>query len=235
MHIKTHLEGLNRQGGKKSLAIGESPSNRDRKSTAGALTRGSTRRESVREPSQGAAVDLTSEKLLYVTDSHLPRFEIEDSLLAKEIEELGERERFQPLKGAKTQQDQLRKRRHPVRRVKRDDSTPMLAPETETEEVDPHALWLMKHGLKADGQLPPVRIKSSGREFYPNATGVAGSGIVPRTADDSKLINGSRPTHALSQDGQQRLVQTSHGGKRPLGGQRRNIGAFGSFTKTQQF
>ena len=170
-----------------------------------------------------------------MTDKHLPRFEIEDSLLAKEIEQLSARERFQPLQGAKTQQDQLGKRRHPVKRVKRDDSTPMLAPEAETEEVDPHSLWLMKHGLKADGQLPPVRIKSSGKEFYPNATGGAGGIIVPRTADDSNLINGSRPTHALSQDGQQRQVQTSHGAKRPLGGQRRNIGAFGSFNKTQQF
>ena len=61
LHIKTHLEGLNRQGGKKNLAIGESPSNRDRKSTVGSITRGSTRRESAREQSQGAALDLTSE------------------------------------------------------------------------------------------------------------------------------------------------------------------------------
>ena len=45
------------------------------------------------------------------------------------------------------------------------DSMMLLSTNKRAVEQHPHVMWLAKRGIGADGQLPPVRIRETGREF----------------------------------------------------------------------
>ena len=64
----------------------------------------------------------------------------------------------------------------------------------DSAKIDPEdearALWLLKHGLGPDGQLPPVRVKTTAKTTRTRSLATAPA----RTADTSNLSNREEDT-----------------------------------------
>jgi len=58
------------------------------------------------------------------------------------------------------------------------------------QEDEARALWLLKHGLGPDGQLPPVRVKTTAKTTRARSLATAPA----RTADTSNLSNREEDT-----------------------------------------
>ena len=101
-----------------------------------------------------STIDLTDENLLYRTDRMLTKFEIQDSVLAKEIDQLRQREfnNGSTSKPSYTERGgQDKSRTGPIKAITQ-------SSKISNNENEAHTLWLLKHGLGPDGQLPPVRV-----------------------------------------------------------------------------
>lgn len=101
----------------------------------------------------------------------MTKFEIKDSALSKQIEILKQKENYHSVNTVSNTQDASAKKNNFSNM--HENSSTALPSERRTgqaayseEADDPHAMWLMKRGLGPQGQLPPVTIKGTGREFW---------------------------------------------------------------------
>lgn len=106
----------------------------------------------------------------------MTKFEIQDSALAKEIEKLKEKELYHTSRTTSYTLDNTQKNNQSIQEKLLSNLPSELQNCSNMEETDPHAMWLVKRGLAPNGQIPPIRIKTSGREFY------TGEISLPKTA-----------------------------------------------------
>ena len=101
-----------------------------------------------------STIDLTDENHLYKTERMLTKFEIKDSALAKEIDQIRQREFNNGSTSRRENTErggQEKSRAGPMKAL-------TVSSIGDNNENEAHTLWLLKHGLGPDGQLPQVRV-----------------------------------------------------------------------------
>ena len=193
------VEGLSRAQGKSKTGSHESPGGKVVARSSEQLKKQEyDRGRYAREGSKLSKLDLTDPALLFTSDKHLTKFELQDSQLSRELEHLAQKEFAGPLpnRALLPGNGLTQKESAATMTSAQSGASSKTVIGAAGPEEDHHQQWLEKRGIGADGRLPPVTIKTSGKVFYSDST----QAPLPRTAEGGTRMDYSKGVMAAHDD-----------------------------------